>query len=313
MSQDYIIKTDNLERIYGSEENVIKITLNVKKGEIFVLLGPDGSGKTTFFDMLLGLSKPNEGEASILGYNIKNKLELREIKKVVGVLPQEFNTHENLTVKENLLFWGKMYDKMVNLNELLEFTKLTEKEYVRYKKLTPGTKRRVGLATALVNNPQIIFLDEPTSGLDQYAKREVWDIIKALKKEGKTVFITTNQAIESQKVADRVAIIHKGIIKDIGTPQELISRYGTGNKFIIRCPIDIVKQKAIEILQEQYPFSQKDDDIIISSEDATLLEILEKLEKYDIKYSDIITQRPTLNDVFITLTGEVLETDSYED
>jgi ABC-2 type transport system ATP-binding protein len=306
VSQDNVIEISNLKKTYSSDDVLAGLSFTVKKGEIFSLLGPDGSGKTTTIEILVGLRKPSDGEISILNFNIKSKIEMREIKKQIGFLPQEFRTHDNLTVKENIQFWGKMYDNMIETPEILSILHLEEKANNRYKHLTPSFKKRVGLAIAFVNDPQIVFLDEPTAGLDQFAKKEVWDIIKQFNKEGKTIFITTNDAIEPQAIADRVAIIHKGLIKDIGTPIELIDRFSSGNKIIIRSPTDQARQDAIDILQSVCPLEILHNEIIISSEETTLLEILEKLDRAKVRYSDIITQKPTLNDVFITLTGEAL-------
>ncbi|MBK5114802.1 MAG: ABC transporter ATP-binding protein [Candidatus Heimdallarchaeota archaeon] len=306
MRQDNVIEISNLKKTYGSDDVLAGLSFTVKKGEIFSLMGPDGSGKTTTIEILVGLRKPSDGEISILDFNIKSKIEMREIKKQIGFLPQEFRTHDNLTVKENIQFWGKMYDNMIETPEILAILHLEEKANARYKHLTPSFKKRVGLAIAFVNDPQIVFLDEPTAGLDQFAKKEVWDIIKQFNKEGKTIFITTNDAIEPQAIADRVAIIHKGLMKDIGTPIELIDRFSSGNKIIIRSPTDQARQDAIDILQSVCPLEVLHNEIIISSEETTLLEILEKLDRAKVRYSDIITQKPTLNDVFITLTGEAL-------
>ncbi|MGC9780739.1 MAG: ABC transporter ATP-binding protein [Candidatus Heimdallarchaeota archaeon] len=306
MSQQNVIEIMGLKKTREDDEILAGISFNVQKGEIFALLGSDGSGKSSTMEILVGLQKPTEGDATVLGYDIKSKIKMREIKKLIGVLPQEFRTHDNLTVKENILFWGKMYDKMIEINELLALLQLDNVKGEQYKKLPLNVKRRVGLAIAFVNDPEIVFLDEPSAGLDQFSKKEVWEILKAFNKQGKTIFLTTNDALEPQAIANRVAIIHRGLIKDIGTPMELIDRFSTGNKVIVRCPNEEVKALAIETLQSVCPIEIIDDDIVISSEEITLLEILGKLDKADVRYSDIVTKRPTLNDVFITLTGETL-------
>ncbi len=306
MSQQNVIEIMGLKKTRGDDEILAGISFNVRKGEIFALLGPDGSGKSSTMEILVGLQKPTEGGATVLGYDIKSKVKMREIKKIIGVLPQEFRTHDNLTVKENILFWGKMYDKMIEINELLVLLQLDNVRGEQYKKLPPNVKRRVGLAIAFVNDPEIVFLDEPSAGLDQFSKKEVWEILKAFNKQGKTIFLTTNDALEPQALANRVAIIHRGLIKDIGTPVELIDRFSTGNKVIVHCPNEEVKALAIETLQSVCPIEIVEDDIVISSEEITLLEILGKLDKANVRYSDIVTKRPTLNDVFITLTGETL-------
>ncbi len=306
MSQDVVIKVTNINKEYDSVEVLSEISFEVKKGEIFALLGPDGSGKTVLIEILEGIRSLSNGEAIILGFNVKSKTEMRAIKKRIGVLPQEFSTHGNLTVKENIQFWGKMYDNMVEVSELLSMFHIEEYENVRYSKLPSNIKRKVGLATTFVNDPQVIFLDEPTAGLDYYAKKEIWAIIEEFKKQGKAVFLTTNLAQEPHAIADKVAIIHQGRIRDMGSPEDLIDRYSSEKKFIVRCPNKESLEKAKKILETITEVEIVDDEIMLSSEEITLLEMLEKLDKEKVKYSDIITSRPSLNDVFLNLTGESL-------
>lgn len=306
MSQDYIIEVRDLVKEYGSNEALSEISFNVSKGEIFSLLGSDSSGKTSLIEILVGLRKPTSGDAFVLGYNINSKTEMRKIKKRIGALPQEFETHNNLTVKENILFWGKMYDKMVDPLDVMKLLKLDEVANVRYKKLPNTLKQKVGIATTLVNDPEVIFLDEPTAGLDYYAKKEIWAVLMNLREQGKTIFLTSNDVLEPQAIANRVAILHEGIIKDIGSPIELIDRYSSEKKFIIRCPNKDITQNALDALQEIEVAEIETGDLNVSSNEITLLELLEKLEKANVKYSDIITKSPSLNDVFLILTGEKL-------
>ncbi len=306
MSQEYIIEVKNIVKEYGSIEALSEISLNISKGQIFSLLGSDSSGKTSLIEILVGLRKPTSGEAFILGYNINSKFEMREIKKRIGALPQEFKTHDNLTVKENILFWGKMYDKMVDPIELMKLMKLDDVANIRYKKLSNTLKQKVGIATTLVSDPEIIFLDQPTAGLDYYVKKEIWQVLMDIRDQGKTIFLTSNDVLEPQAIADRVAILHNGIIKDIGSPNELIDRYSNEKKFIIRCPNKVITQNALNALQEIKVVEFETGDLVVSSDEITLLELLEKLEKFNVKYSDIITQSPSLNDVFLILTGEEL-------
>ena len=310
MSQKVVIEVKNLEKKYDSNIAVTNITFSVRKGEIFALLGSDSSGKTSLIEILEGLRKPTSGEAYILGFSINSKIEMREIKKIIGTLPQEFSTHENLTVKENIQFWGKMYDNMLEPEEIMKLLGLTEFSSIRYKKLTNNIKRKVAFAITLVNDPELVFLDEPTAGLDQYTKKEIWDLLQSLKEKGKTIFLTTNHALEPQAIADRVAILHQGTIKDIGTPDELIERYSSEKKFIIRCPNkDVTREAMLEL--EGIPFSENEiGEIIVSSDEITLSELHEKYDKANVKYTDIITQRPTLNDVFLILTGHQLKNET---
>ena len=306
LSQEVVIKVTNINKEYDSVEILNEISFEVRKGEIFALLGPDGSGKTTVIEILEGIRSLSNGEVSILGYNVKSKIEMRAIKKRIGVLPQEFSTHGNLTVKENIQFWGKMYDNMIEVSELLTLFNIEEYENVRYSKLPSNIKRKVGLATTLVNDPEIIFLDEPTAGLDYYAKKEIWAIIEEFKKQGKTFFLSTNLAQEPHAIADKVAIIHQGRIRDMGSPEELITRYSSEQTFIVRCPNKESLDKAKKILETITKVEIVSDEIVLTSAEITLLEMLEKLDKEQVKYSDIISSKPSLNDVFLNLTGESL-------
>ncbi|HUU76980.1 MAG TPA: ABC transporter ATP-binding protein [candidate division Zixibacteria bacterium] len=307
MSQKIVIEVKNLAKQYGSDIALSNISFSVKKGEIFALLGSDNSGKTSLIEILEGLRKPTSGEAIVLGFNINSTIEMREIKKIIGTLPQDFKTYDNLTVKENIQFWGKMYDFMLNPDDLMTLFNLNEYSNVRYKKLPNNIKRKVAFVITLVNDPELVFLDEPTAGMDQYTKKEIWDLLLSLREKGKTVFLTTNHALEPQAIADRVAILHQGSIKDIGSPEELIDRYSSEKKFIIRCPNVEVKRETIAILDD-IPHSEDEiGDIFVSSDEIILSELLEKLERANVKYSDVITQRPTLNDVFLVLTGHQLK------
>ncbi|MHA1629288.1 MAG: ABC transporter ATP-binding protein [Candidatus Heimdallarchaeota archaeon] len=306
LDQEKVITVKDLKKEFNGVDILNGISFVVALEEIYCILGPDGSGKTTLLEILVGLRKPSSGEVTILQNDISKSYEMREIKKRIGYLPQEFRTYDNLTVKENLQFWGKMYDQMLPVSEIIELFNLTDYANKRYRQLTFPIKRKVGLATAFINDPDIVFLDEPTSGLDQFAKKEIWGILKEFKARGKTIVLTTNQALEPAIVADQVAIIHKGLLKDIGTPLELIDRYSAGSRIIIRFISLTEREKAIKALQDECPFEIIDDNIVISSEEITLAEVLNKLEKVNARYSDIITQKPTLNDAFITLTGEKL-------
>ncbi|MBD3189971.1 MAG: ATP-binding cassette domain-containing protein [Candidatus Heimdallarchaeota archaeon] len=312
MDRETVIKVMEITKEFDSVETIAGISFEIYRGEIFALLGPDGAGKTTIVEILEGLRKPTSGHAWILGYDVKNKLALREIKKVIGTLPQEFITFENLTVKENIKYWGKMYDQMVDPRELISLVKLEEKQDELYKNLSSGMKRLVGLAIALVNDPEILILDEPTSGLDLRSRKETWRILEDLRDQGKTVFFTTNHVLEPQAIANRVSIIYEGRIKDIGSPNDLIERYTQGNKVIVRCADSDNKQDAKKVLANLSPKINQEGDLVISGSDLPLLRILETLEKEKIMYTDIITKKPDLNDVFLILTGESLTEEVQE-
>ncbi len=309
MEEEYAIVIKNLVKKYDNIIAVNDISFEIKKGEIFAFLGPNGAGKTTAVEILEGIRKKTSGEAFVLGMNIDNRRELESIKKVIGTLPQEFSTHENLTVKENLRFWSRMYAKSLPVDDLIALVKLEEKAKARYKNLSGGLKRRLGIAISLVNDPELVFLDEPTTGLDPRARRETWVVIENLQKQGKTIFLTTHYMEEAQVLADTVAIIHKGKIMDIGTPTQLIDKHGGENKIVVRCNDQETRDKIHELLFIYGPLENEDGDIVISAKKGALSKVVDLLDENEVAYSDIVTQRPTLEDVFLSLTGETLVID----
>ncbi len=303
---DYAIIIENLVKKYDDVIAVNDISLKIKKGEIFSFLGPNGAGKTTTVEILEGIRKKTSGRAFVLGKDIDNRKDLEEIKKVIGTLPQEFSTHDNLTVYENIRFWARMYPKSIPADELIKLVNLEDKRKTKYKNLSGGLKRRLGIAIALVNDPELVFLDEPTTGLDPRARRETWEVIENLKQQGKTIFLTTHFMEEAQILSDNVAIIHKGKICDIGTPTELIDRYGGDNKIIVRCNDQTATDQIHDLLFEMGPMVNKDGDVVVSGKKGSISKVVDILDENNVHYSDIITQRPTLEDVFLSLTGEAL-------
>lgn len=274
-----VIEVNGLIKKYGDIIAVNNVSFYVKKGEIFSLLGPNGAGKTTTVEIIEGIRKPTSGKIKIFGKSINNK-----IKEKIGVLPQEFQSIERLTVRETLEYFSSMYKNPADIDEIIEKVRLEEKENELYKNLSGGQRQRVGVAIALVNNPSLIFLDEPTTGLDPAARRNLWNVIYELKKEGKTIFLTTHYMEEAEYLADRVAIMHKGKIIAIDEPYNLIERYGEKAKVIIKK----IKGNGIEMEVEN---------------EAEIAEIIEDIKKKNIKYERIEIKRANLEDVFLKLTG----------
>ncbi|MHA1442929.1 MAG: ABC transporter ATP-binding protein [Candidatus Heimdallarchaeota archaeon] len=303
---EYAIEIENLVKEYDEVIAVNDISLKIEKGKIFAFLGPNGAGKTTTVEILEGVRKKTSGKAIVFGYDIDNRRQLEKLKSIIGTLPQDFSTHDNLTVKENLKFWSRMYAKNLPIEDLIALVKLEDKTKTLYKKLSGGLKRRLGIAIALVNDPELVFLDEPTTGLDPRARRDTWVIIEDLKKQGKTIFLTTHYMEEAQVLADSVAIIHEGKIMDIGTPTELIDRHGGVNKIIVRCNSQEVRDQIHDILFELGTAENEDGDIVISAKRKSISKVVDLLEAKSVPYTDIITQRPSLEDVFLALTGETL-------
>ncbi|TFG03209.1 MAG: ATP-binding cassette domain-containing protein [Promethearchaeota archaeon] len=231
-SNDLAINIQNLVKNYDDVKAVSKLNLKIKNGELFSLLGPNGAGKTTTINILSGLLKPTQGKAFVGGYNILT--ELSSIKKLIGVCPQEAAIFKFLTGKENLELFGylngmskgKIKERIDYLLELLEFEKDSERKTKEY---SGGMLRKLNILIALIHDPKIAFLDEPTVGMDPRARRKVWDFIRALKNQNKTIILTTHYMEEAEALSDRVGVIDYGELIAIGTPKELIEKFRVKN------------------------------------------------------------------------------------
>lgn len=221
------VEVTELAKVIKERIIVDRITFSVDEGETFGLLGHNGSGKTTTFNMLAGLLAPSSGAIMILGKSIK---EMYRSKPEIGFVTQEISIYETLTVKENLEFFASGHgirgqaakDK---IGKLLADMRLTEKRDVLASKLSGGMKRRLNIACSIIHDPKVVFLDEPTVGLDPLVRREIWTVIEALHSARKTVIITSHYMEEIERLCDRVAIMYSGRIVDVGTPDELKKKY----------------------------------------------------------------------------------------
>ncbi|PMP95566.1 MAG: ABC transporter [Thermodesulfobacterium geofontis] len=247
---EHIIEVKNLVKTYEGKK--------VVKGEIFGLIGPNGAGKTTIIKILTTLVKPDKGEVFINGLNLFE--EAQEIKKIIGVVPQENNLDRDLTVYENLLIYGLLYkvkDLKNRIKEILKLVELWERRNSLVSTLSGGMQRRLVIARAFLPDPPILFLDEPTVGLDPQIRRFIWEIIRKGKRIGKTIILTTHYIEEAENLCERVGIIHKGKLLAIGSPEELKERLGKfvvehidGNGKLIQW-ICKTKEEAYQLIQEK--------------------------------------------------------------
>ncbi len=229
----------------------------------------------------------------------------RKIKQRIGVIPQSFSSNDLLTVRESIQYFADLYDRSVPTDDLIKAVSLEEKRDVYFKKLSGGLKQRVGIAISLVNDPDIIFLDEPTTGLDPNARREVWAIIQNLKAKGKTVILTTHYMEEAEVLSDRIAIMNHGRFMAYGTPKEIIEKYGGGSVCIVKGASDAARE-AISSLG--LPCLVQNGDLMVQAPDRSVLpRMLGALENSNAPYEEMLVQRPTLEDVFLRLTGRKLE------
>ena len=221
------IQVENLVKKFEDVTAVDGISLRVKKGELFGLLGPNGAGKTTTINILCGLAKPTNGTAKVGGFDVQK--ETAKVKTLLGVCPQETAIYPYLTGAENVDLFGNLNDMDKDTLKtrramLLEKMGLTGDAKRKAEKYSGGMKRRLSLILALIHDPQIAFLDEPTVAMDPQSRHAVWDFIKELKKEDKTIILTTHYMEEAEELCDRVGIIDHGKLIALGTPRELISK-----------------------------------------------------------------------------------------
>ena len=223
-----VLSAQNLRKCYGDQVVVDGLNLSIQRGECFGLLGPNGAGKTTTLRLLLGLIEPDAGELSLLSHAVPQHA--RDARLRVGVVPQMDNLDPDFTVTENLLVYGRyfgMSDAAIEarIPMLLEFANLTNKRDVKIPTLSGGMKRRLTLARALVNDPDIIFLDEPTTGLDPQARHLIWQRLRELTAQGKTLLLTTHFMDEAERLCHRLAILDEGRMIAQDTPQALIQQH----------------------------------------------------------------------------------------
>jgi len=296
-----VVEVKSLVKQYGSLRAVDDISFELYDGEVFAFLGPNGAGKTTTVEILECIRSLTSGSALVFGYDVTKKEDVKEIKKRIGVLPQDFSALDKLTVKENIDLIGGMYEKKLDTAEVIKLLDLEGKAKDRFENLSGGLKQRIGVAAALVNDPQLVFLDEPTTGLDPKARREVWSVIQNLKRLDKTVFLTTHYMEEAQILADRIAIINRGKIAAIGSPQDLISRHG-GRKILV---VRKGSKELAKTLQDKYGSTMFNHggDVVVKVDDVKeMWQVLSTLT--DMKMDkEIEIQAPTIEDVFLKIVG----------
>lgn len=305
LNDDVAIRVEGLTKRYGELTAVDNVSFTVKRGEIFAFLGPNGAGKTTTVEMLECLRKPTSGKAYVLGYDVSKDRE--SIKRKTGVLPQDFYTYERLTVKETIQYFAGMFNSHPDVDGLIKSVDLEDKKNALFKHLSGGLRQRLGIAVALVNDPELIFLDEPSAGLDPKARHGVWHLIDGFHKQGKTVFLTTHYMEEAEVLADRVGIIYGGKIVALDATDKLISEYGKKNLLILK-KIDPKAVSVIEKLGVKANYDKTTGDVTVHLNHAVAVsEILQTLSSSNTSYQELQLKRSSLEDVFLNLTGESLE------
>lgn len=296
----------NLVKKFGAFTAVNGISFSVEKGEIFGFLGPNGAGKSTTIKMLCGLLTPTSGDGAVAGFDIINQSE--QIKKNIGYMSQKFSLYDDLTVSENIDFFGGIYNvplgkKLERKNYVLEMANLTAQKNDITKYLPSGFKQRLALGCAVQHCPPILFLDEPTSGVDPISRRNFWALIRSMSEEGVTVFVTTHYMDEAE-FCNRLALINKGAIIADGAPSELKKKYM--KKEILEIEADKLFD-AMQILSKNNIENAVFANLIHATvDDAKKIapEIKDILKNSGIKVNKIEKIPPSLEDVFVSLTDE---------
>ncbi len=313
MNKSNSIEVVGLTKYYGDFLAVDHINFTVRKGEIFGFLGPNGAGKSTTIRMLTGISSPTEGMASIMGFDIVKQPV--EAKSIMGIVPDISNIYTELTAQENLIFTGKLYGiskskREQRAEELLKYFDLYDRRNEKVEGFSRGMKRRVCIAMALVNDSKILYLDEPTSGLDVKSVRSIRKIIRELNEKGLTVFLTTHNIEEASRMCDRIAIINRGKISVIDTPERIKSAMKISRSIEVafkdtntRTP-EMLKQLS-SVIQVQ----KRGDKFLLKTENPaqTLKQLFVRVEEFGLEPVSLNTLDASLEDAFLQLTGEKMK------
>ena len=299
-----VIVTDLVKR-YGPVEAVRGVSFEVAEGEIFGLLGPNGAGKTSTVECVIGLRQPDAGSIQVCGIDALAHPD--QVKQRLGAQLQATALQDKITPREALRLFASFYEKHADLNALIERFSLAEKADATFDTLSGGQKQRLALALAFVNQPDVLFLDEPTTGLDPQSRRELHAAILRMREDGHTVLLTTHYIEEAQRLCDRIAIIDHGRIIAIGTPAELMDRSQALPRVTLRTarPLDVLRVRALASVQEAAS-DGLELQLKTHSVSRAVIESVNLLEEQGNELLDMQIQRPTLEDVFIELTGSRL-------
>ncbi len=301
---EHAIEVERLTKRYGELLAVNDISFTVRKGEVFAFLGVNGAGKTTTVEIIETIRTPTLGKVRLLGMDVTKRK--HDIVPRIGVLPQGFNSFDRITVRETIQYYSRLFGcRNTNVDALIELVDLKEKTKEQFKDLSGGLKQRLGIAIALVNDPEVVFLDEPTTGLDPRARREVWEVLLGLKNKGKTVFLTTHYMEEAELLADRVAIIAKGKIIAMDSPGDLIE----SNANYLTLTLKSVDEKVFEIVRNMgfEPLHDNRKNIKVRLEHTDDVQrILNAIREGRASFLGLDVRKPNLEEVFLKLTGETL-------
>jgi ABC-2 type transport system ATP-binding protein len=299
-----VIDVQGLRKTYGALVAVDGISFQVEAGEIFGIVGPNGAGKTTTVECLEAQRKPDGGTIRVLGLDPQR--DGQQLRQRIGVQLQEASLPDRLRVWEALDLFASFYQQSVEWNTLLDQLGLAEKRNAPIAKLSGGQKQRLFIALSLVNNPEVVFLDELTTGLDPQARRAIWDLVRDVREQGKTIVLTTHFMEEAERLCDRVAVVNRGKIIALDTPRNLILGLNAGTRIIF----EVEGEFDPSLLDEVAVRVERDGNrvVVYGNNDNSLSAVVQTLERQGCRFRDLHLEQPNLEDVFLTLTGDIQAT-----
>jgi ABC-2 type transport system ATP-binding protein len=310
VAEQPIVQANGLVKRYGKQTAVDGVSFEIRRGEIFGILGPNGAGKTTTLEMIEGIRAPDGGQAIVDGLDVRRQK--RAVHERIGVQLQGTTLFELLTVRETLTLFGNLFPSHLAPDELLRRVNLEERARAFPEDLSGGQRQRLALALALINDPKLLFLDEPTTGLDPQSRRMLWDLIRQLRADGKTIVLTTHFMDEAQLLCDRLAIMDQGKIIAQGTPDALIATLGASAT--VECRVKAgpaggsVSQDELAALPGVTGMAPDVERTVLYTDDAerTLVALLQLAAQRGATVEHLQIHAPTLEDLFLKLTGRAL-------
>lgn len=312
VAEQAAVSVRGVSKSFGDLQAVKDVSFTIRQGEVFSLLGPNGAGKSTLINILTGLLAPTEGDAQVMGHSIRT--DPMQVKRLLGVVPQDIALYPDLSARENLLFWGRMFglqgaDLDQRVKEILSVVGLTERQRDRVGTFSGGMKRRLNIAAALLHDPRVVVMDEPTVGIDPQSRRAILDHVKTLNQQGTTVLYTTHYMEEAQELSDRLAIMDQGKLIAEGTHEDLVRIVGEQDRIALQ--LDDGASDGAELfggLDGVSSIHAEDGHVVLLANDSDeLLPVLfERAAARGVRITSMEVQEPNLEAVFLHLTGRAL-------
>ncbi len=311
-----IVEVLDLRKQYDPPKGVLAVdgvSFDIGEGEIFSLLGPNGAGKSTTISMLSCLLQPSGGDARVAGHSVVS--EAQAVKEAIGVVPQDIALYPDMSARENLVFWGKMYglrgeELTRRVDEVLELITLVDRQKDRLEKFSGGMKRRVNIGVALLHKPRVLYLDEPTVGIDPQSRRSILDGILALRDQGMTILYTTHYMAEAQELSDRVGIVDHGKMIAVGTNAELVQIVGAEAHVVLSVDhyLEGMVERWSEVKGVTKAMVDGDEHAVLLVQDANevLPRLFEAAAAAGARITEVSVTEPNLEMVFLHLTGRAL-------